>query len=38
MIPHFPVNLTLPHNASESIENLRELHYAFAQNLSMKEK
>ena len=30
----FSINLTLPNNASESIENLKELHNTFAQNLS----
>ena len=30
----FKVNLTLPHNASDHIDNLRELYSAFAQNLS----
>ena len=32
--PQFSINLTLPNNASESIENLIELRNAFAQNLS----
>ncbi|MCG8621233.1 MAG: hypothetical protein MJE68_04410, partial [Proteobacteria bacterium] len=32
---HFKVNLTLTYNASESIESLRKLHSAFAQNLSL---
>ena len=33
----FPLNLTLPYNASESIDSLRELYSAFTQNLSTRE-
>ena len=36
--PQFSINLTLPDNASESIKNLKELHNAFAQNLSSRKE
>ena len=33
----FPLNLTLPYNASESIDSLKQLYSAFTQNLSARE-
>ena len=33
----FPLNLTLPYNASESIDSLKQLYSAFTQNLSTRE-
>ena len=33
----FPLNLTLPYNASESIDSLKQLYSVFTQNLSARE-